>query len=644
MPNMSRPSIHSDGNSTSDSVNSLSQQNLSQRSCGTRESYGESLDEDARETIEQNRLNDLHSCRLRSGLTMGERSEGSIVYKKTLLAQYKSRREVIYGEQSAFAREERYGMSSQVDSDTELDEAITLRTTNREKKWRIRQWMEIIWRTLVTWIYSFWQFVNVRILRRKTATTSHEYYRYRESKWKKALDLIDRLMQYFYFLMVRILYLDTWLLSRATSVRQRSKGRRSGVIWLIFLPPLLLAGFWLFSNTLNSIKPFSITGFLTQGVFSPESKILKTVANDQSDGEEHKILMESLLRRVEKLESAETSKVQNIEYINQSMDQLRKDNTTIWEHYGEKLHSIEENLDKKSEESSSEIRAIKLELQSLRELYGTLKTCCDQSASTLRSEQMEEQVDRAVAGYFGDGISKQEMNRIVESLLIASSEKKSVKTGDEAAVLDENGGVTCSGSSSMSDDDVRKIVNAVLKIYDADKTGKVDYALESAGGQVISTRCTQRYNVNTRAFKLLGVTLFYESNNPRTVIQGNSLQPGVCWAFQDFPGYLLIKLRSLITVTGFTLEHVPRSLLPNSEMRSAPRKFNVWGLKDENDVKPVMFGDYEFQESEESLQYFPVQNTKITEPYEFIELRIDSNHGQLEYTCLYRFRVHGIPA
>lgn len=31
------------------------------------------------------------------------------------------------------------------------------------------------------------------------------------------------------------------------------------------------------------------------------------------------------------------------------------------------------------------------------------------------------------------------------------------------------------------------------------------------------------------------------------------------------------------------------------------------GLKDENDAEPIMLGDYEFQESEESLQYFAVQ-------------------------------------
>lgn len=42
---------------------------------------------------------------------------------------------------------------------------------------------------------------------------------------------------------------------------------------------------------------------------------------------------------------------------------------------------------------------------------------------------------------------------------------------------------------------VRKIVRQALNKYDADKTGLVDHALESAGGSIVSTRCTEEYQV-----------------------------------------------------------------------------------------------------------------------------------------------------
>lgn len=72
--------------------------------------------------------------------------------------------------------------------------------------------------------------------------------------------------------------------------------------------------------------------------------------------------------------------------------------------------------------------------------------------------------------------------------------------------------------------------------------------------------------------------------------------------------------------------------------------FNVFqGLQTEMDKDPVMFGSYSFsaEENSPSLQFFPVQNDKIDQPYQIIELRIESNHGNPKYTCLYRFRVHG---
>ncbi|XP_017016541.1 klaroid protein isoform X1 [Drosophila kikkawai] len=194
----------------------------------------------------------------------------------------------------------------------------------------------------------------------------------------------------------------------------------------------------------------------------------------------------------------------------------------------------------------------------------------------------------------------------------------------------------------IREEEVRQIVKTVLAIYDADKTGLVDFALESAGGQILSTRCTESYQTKSAQISVFGIPLWYPTNTPRVAISPN-VQPGECWAFQGFPGFLVLKLNSLVYVTGFTLEHIPKSLSPTGRIDSAPRNFTVWGLEQEKDQDPVLFGEYEFEDNGASLQYFAIQNLDIKRPYEIVELRIETNHGQPTYTCLYRFRVHGKP-
>lgn len=55
---------------------------------------------------------------------------------------------------------------------------------------------------------------------------------------------------------------------------------------------------------------------------------------------------------------------------------------------------------------------------------------------------------------------------------------------------DGDGGGDSNGNIGLTENDVRKIVTRALKIYDADKTGRVDYALESAGKLfVCSKKC-----------------------------------------------------------------------------------------------------------------------------------------------------------
>ncbi|CAG9831790.1 unnamed protein product [Diabrotica balteata] len=191
---------------------------------------------------------------------------------------------------------------------------------------------------------------------------------------------------------------------------------------------------------------------------------------------------------------------------------------------------------------------------------------------------------------------------------------------------------------SISDQHIKKLVRGVLDVYDADKTGLVDYAMESMGAQVLSTRCTENYHSGNAVVSVLGIPLWYPVNSPRTVITPG-INPGQCWAFQNFPGFIMIRLSRRIKVEAFSMEHINRLLVPNSEIDSAPKNFEVYGLKDENDSDLVLLGEYVYEYDGDALQFFDVQ--KDEQIFEIIELRILSNHGNPKYTCLYRFRVHG---
>uniref|UniRef100_A0A8C4R024 SUN domain-containing protein n=3 Tax=Eptatretus burgeri TaxID=7764 RepID=A0A8C4R024_EPTBU len=187
--------------------------------------------------------------------------------------------------------------------------------------------------------------------------------------------------------------------------------------------------------------------------------------------------------------------------------------------------------------------------------------------------------------------------------------------------------------SAVTKEEVFNIVHHALKTFSEDKTGKFDFALESAGGAVINVRCSESYTSKAAIISLFGIPLMYQSQSPRVIIQPD-MNPGNCWAFKGTHGFAVIRLSASVELTEFVMEHVPRTLSPSGRIDSAPREFSVFGLQDENDEGGHLLGKYTFQEDDESLQTFPVQVSNIP-PYEIIELRILSNWGNPEYTCLY---------
>ncbi|XP_036747329.1 SUN domain-containing protein 2 isoform X2 [Manis pentadactyla] len=188
-------------------------------------------------------------------------------------------------------------------------------------------------------------------------------------------------------------------------------------------------------------------------------------------------------------------------------------------------------------------------------------------------------------------------------------------------------------------EEVHRIVKQALKRYSEDRVGMVDYALESGGASVISTRCSETYETKTALLSLFGIPLWYHSQSPRVILQPD-VHPGNCWAFQGPQGFAVVRLSARIRPTAVTLEHVPKSLSPNSTISSAPKDFAVFGLDEDLQQEGMLLGQFTYDQDGEPIQTFYFQDLKMA-TYQVVELRILTNWGHPEYTCIYRFRVHG---
>ncbi|PIO77563.1 Sad1 / UNC-like protein [Teladorsagia circumcincta] len=189
---------------------------------------------------------------------------------------------------------------------------------------------------------------------------------------------------------------------------------------------------------------------------------------------------------------------------------------------------------------------------------------------------------------------------------------------------------------------LESLIRSAIYEYDSDKTGMFDFALESAGASIISTRCSENYDTYTRLEKIWNIPLWYSSYGPRTVIQRNSktLFPGECWSFKGPVGYITIGLSHPINVTIVSYEHIGAHQAPGGERPSAPKTFKIWAYKSESDMSSrVLLGDFMYDIKGSPLQFFVIK-TQPDYPVQIIEMEVTSNYGA-EYTSLYRLRVHG---
>ncbi|XP_076151209.1 SUN domain-containing protein 2 isoform X1 [Alosa pseudoharengus] len=463
-----------------------------------------------------------------------------------------------------------------------------------------------------------------------------------------------------YSLTSGITFLDVFLLSRRTA------GVRKAI--LLFLLVLLLAfGMWYWyphlSRSLSQISvkskpspapPGPIQHRVNDGIPPASLSILKEEIYRQLREQEARWSetasqnLESVKREITLLKQDEQKQKQATEVLQTAIKNLQNEKVTITNVHSEQQSSLGQEL----EGVQQQITLLRSEVSDLRAASDSLQNriTSQEASQTKAAAQLKEDLSSWLLQTLSSQRQPQPLPKDVvlqphlqgalealeQRLLTRLVEEKESQKTDAWRTVGET--LQREGVGAITVQDVEQIVHRALSLYRADGIGMADYALESSGASVINTRCSETYRTRSACLSLFGFPLWYHSESPRTVIQPE-LYPGKCWAFRGGEGFLVIALSYPVRITHVSLEHLPKVLSPTGRIDSAPRSFAVYGMSNEHEEGTAL-GTFTYDQNGEPVQTFKLP-APVRDAYRMVELRILSNWGHPEYTCVYRFRVHG---
>ena len=233
------------------------------------------------------------------------------------------------------------------------------------------------------------------------------------------------------------------------------------------------------------------------------------------------------------------------------------------------------------------------------------------------------------------------------------------------------------------------VENAVLR-WQKDSIAKPDYAMYYAGGRVIPALTTPTYSLQPRGV----LSYAWGALTGRTILEGRppvtALHPdisvGNCWPIRGTEGQLAVMLSRSVIITEFTIDHAAKEVA--YDVRPAPQKMEVWGLVEgKENIKKVEEYHHRREQRHQDLVATALRERRhpppkadpypeslpesehyirlaqftydirdnnhiqtFSVPQEIQDLGVDigvvvlfirGNWGEPEWTCLYRFRVHG---
>lgn len=169
-----------------------------------------------------------------------------------------------------------------------------------------------------------------------------------------------------------------------------------------------------------------------------------------------------------------------------------------------------------------------------------------------------------------------------------------------------------------------------------------DFALATAGAKILSIGKTNVLSSLPKWLPIFGIDQIskYFVNGAQSVIQP-SILPGECFAFTG-KGEVTIKLIGDVFIDAVSIEHIHPNMSPIGIIVSAPNIFSVYGIENENDENGTHLGTFRYDiEKNQPLQEFQLIEDVTDKSFPIVKFEFEPNQSFLNYTCVYRVRVHG---
>lgn len=227
----------------------------------------------------------------------------------------------------------------------------------------------------------------------------------------------------------------------------------------------------------------------------------------------------------------------------------------------------------------------------------------------------------------------------------------------------------------------RLVDNAVMRI-EKDGIGKADFAMHSAGARVVPSLTSPALELRPKGLgnQILGLFTgngYFGFPPPVTALHYDN-HVGRCWPFAGTEGQLGVMLVVPVYIEEITIDHIAKEVAFDTE--TAPKHMEVWGLVEgadnikrldewkaaqearreageqdveaepqypptlPTDAKYIRIADFTYDiDSLNNVQTFPInpEIRNLAIDFGVVVLRVLDNWGRKEFTCLYRFRVHG---